>query len=56
MRKGEAHGNLEQQMMPADSNLLNSALAFSGLCGSRWQDFAKTGGGYQYECGAQHCG
>jgi hypothetical protein len=31
-------------MMPADSNLLIYALAISSFSGSRWRDFAKTGG------------
>jgi hypothetical protein len=58
MCKGEAHGELEQQMIPVDSNLLNSALAISSFCGSKWQNFAKTGGGggYQYECDAHYHG
>jgi hypothetical protein len=32
MCKGEADGELERRMMPADSNLLNSALAISIFC------------------------
>jgi hypothetical protein len=44
MCKGEAHGDFEQRIMPADSNLLNYALAIVYFSGSRRQDFAKTGG------------
>jgi hypothetical protein len=44
MCKGEAYGDFERRMMPADSNFLNSALAISSFCGSRQQAFAKTGG------------
>jgi hypothetical protein len=31
MDKGEAYGDFEQRIMPADSNLLNSALAISSF-------------------------
>ncbi len=44
MCKGDAHGEVERRMMPADSNLLNSFFAICNFSGSRRQDFAKTGG------------
>jgi hypothetical protein len=44
MCKGEAHGDFDLRTMPADSNLLNSALATCNFTGSRQRDFAKTGG------------
>jgi hypothetical protein len=44
MCKGEAHGDFDLRIMPADSNLLNSVLVICNFCGSRRQDFAKTGG------------
>jgi hypothetical protein len=44
MCKGEAHGDFDLQTMPADSNLLNSALAICNFFGSRRQDFAKMEG------------
>ncbi len=42
MCKGEAHGDFERRIMPADSKLLNSALAICDFSGSRRWDFAKT--------------
>jgi hypothetical protein len=45
MCKGKAQGDVEQRMMPADYKHLNSALAISSLCGSRWRAFAKMRGG-----------
>jgi hypothetical protein len=44
MCKGEAHGDFERQMMPVDSNFLNSALAISSFCGSRQRAFVKKKG------------
>ncbi len=44
MCKGEAHGDFDLWTMPADYNLLNSALAICNFSGLRRQDFAKTGG------------
>jgi hypothetical protein len=43
MCKGEAHGDFDIQTMPADSNLLNLALAICNFSGSRQWDFAKWG-------------
>ncbi len=45
MYKGEAHGDFERQILPADSNILNSALAIFNFYRFRQPDFAKTGGG-----------
>jgi hypothetical protein len=44
MCKGDAHGDFERQIMPADSNLLNSALAICNFSGSRRRDLAKNWG------------
>jgi hypothetical protein len=44
MLKGEAHGDFEWRIMPADSNLLNSALAIFNFSRSRQREFARTGG------------
>ncbi len=45
MCEGEAHGNFDLRTMPADSNLLNSALAISNFSGLRGGGFCKNGGG-----------
>ncbi len=42
MCKGEAHGDFERRIMPADSNLLNSALVICNFSGSRRRDFVET--------------
>jgi hypothetical protein len=42
--KGEARGDFDLELMPADSNLLNSALVICNFSGLRRQDFAKTEG------------
>ncbi len=44
MCKGEANGDFDLWTMPADSNLLNFALAICNFSGLRRWDFAKTGG------------
>jgi hypothetical protein len=44
MCKGDAHGEVERQIMPADSNLLNSDLAICKFFWMEQRDFAKTGG------------
>ncbi len=50
MCKGEAHGDFDLRTMPADSNLVNSALAICNFSVSRRRDFAKMGGGYRCGC------